>query len=94
MIYTYIYMYVRTRIHVRTYVYVYIYAHMYAFVRAHLHEHPTETGWAWQEACAVQADERAEEEQKKALMTKMTRRFLHASLTLAFERWQVRLKFA
>ena len=37
----------------------------------------------------MQADERAEEERKKALMTKMVRRFLHASLTQAFERWQV-----
>jgi len=36
----------------------------------------------------VQADERAEEERQKALMTKIARRLLHASLTQAFERWQ------
>jgi len=42
----------------------------------------------------VQVDERAEEEWQKALMTKIARRFLHASLIQAFERWQVRHIYA
>jgi len=37
----------------------------------------------------LQADERAEEDKKKALMTKIAHRLMHAPLAHAFERWQV-----